>query len=112
MLGSIDGQGVGAYLVGCVAVGCDAVRPDHHCIHPPLRHQRGRRGVHDERGRQPVMYQLVRGQPGPYAPGTLLTVLALEARGTQGVKGSRNTMASGKASCHLISRKTCIGRTM
>ena len=84
MLGSIDCQAVGANLVGCVAVGCDAVCPDHHRIHPPLRHQRSRRRVHNERGRQPVMDQLVRRQPGPCAPATLLLVLALKARGTEG----------------------------
>ena len=76
MMGSADCKGVCAYLVGSVTIGCDAVRPDYHRIHPPLCHQRCSRRVHNERGRQPVMDQLICSQPGPCAPRSLLTTSA------------------------------------
>ena len=61
MLSSVDCKGIGANLVGCVAICGNPVCAHHDRIDLALRHQRCSRRVHDERGGQAIMHQLVRG---------------------------------------------------
>ena len=65
MRGSCERKHAGADLVCGVAVGGDAVRADHHRVHAPRRHQRGRGRVGDERGRDALGDKLVCSQPRP-----------------------------------------------
>ena len=58
----VDRQAERADLVGGVAVRRDPVRARNYHIHPPCRHQRGCRGVHDERCGEAVVHELVRGE--------------------------------------------------
>ena len=64
MMAGQDRQGVGADLVGCVPIGCHPVSPHHNGVHPALCHQGRRSRVTDQGGRQLVMHQLKRRQPG------------------------------------------------
>ena len=59
-----DSEGVGANLVGSVAIRGNAVSPDNDGIDFATRHQCRSRAVRYERGRQTILHQLVSRQPG------------------------------------------------
>jgi len=60
----VDSERVCADLVGRVTVGSDPVRPDDHRINLPSCHERASGAVCYEGGRQTLLHQLVRSQPG------------------------------------------------
>ncbi len=64
-----DRHAVSADLVGGVAVGGDAVRPQDDQVHLPLVHQGGRGPVGDEGVGNPQLAQLPGGEPGPLEEG-------------------------------------------
>ena len=65
MLSSVDCKGICANLVGCVAVRRNPVCAHNNCVYLALRHQRCSCRVHNERGWQAVMDQLICSQSRP-----------------------------------------------
>ena len=77
-----DGHAVGADLVGGVAVGRDAVRPDNDLLHHARAHEERAGVVAGHRHRDAVLVQLLGRQPGalqerPGLVGDHLDLLAL-----------------------------------
>jgi len=60
----VDSERVRADLVRRVAVGGDPVRPDDYRVDLPGCHERASGAVCYEGGRQALLHQLVRSQPG------------------------------------------------
>ena len=58
-------QGVGADLVGGVAVPRDAIRPNEHCINFPFSHEPAGGGVGDQPKGDPLPEELPGGEPRP-----------------------------------------------
>mmetsp|Transcript_8883 Transcript_8883/g.16334 ORF Transcript_8883/g.16334 Transcript_8883/m.16334 type:complete len:253 (-) Transcript_8883:558-1316(-) len=65
-----DGQVVGSDLVGNVAVGRNAIRPEHTHVNKALSHEEAGRGVADQMLRNPRLLELPGGQPGALQPRT------------------------------------------
>src|SRR5690606_21160609 len=97
--------GVGADLVHHVAVGRDAVCPDHHDLDEPAFHRVGGHAVGDQRDRDAVLEKLPRGEAGALKEGPglagvdadLLSLLACGSdhaeRGAVAYRGQRTGVA-------------------